>query len=482
MSTKTVALEEILSKFANSVDWLSFRRVRELTTYRSIRNDHPDRNTTFLDDGVMVEVLIDGHFGHAGTADLSERGLAAAFERAVETTRAAARRKVFAFTPEVRPTAVGDFQSARRRPLDQASVAEITDTLLAASRAMKVSERIVSRVALAMIVQTEIEFMSSNGSRARQNFDMVTLDLNATAAEGNNSQTRTLNGWYAQARQWGAEAFDRDLLVREADRIAREADQLLSAPNCPEGTMDLILMPDQLMLQIHESIGHPLELDRILGDERNFAGWSFVKPEDFGSLQYGSKLMNVTFDPTRPGELASYDFDDGGAPAKREFLIQDGVLRRGLGSLESQKRSGLRGVANARAASWNRAPIDRMANINLEPGSSTLADMIASVKRGVLMTSNRSWSIDDYRNKFQFSCELGQLIEDGKIVGVVKNPNYRGVTVDFWNRLAMVGREDLVEVYGTPYCGKGEPSQIMRVGHAAPPCLFRDIEVFGGAS
>jgi predicted Zn-dependent protease len=234
------------------------------------------------------------------------------------------------------------------------------------------------------------------------------------------------------------------------------------------------------MLQIHESIGHPLELDRILGDERNYAGWSFVKQEDFGHLQYGSPLMNVSFDPGRVHELASYDFDDGGNRATRKMLIEYGVLKRGLGSLESQARSGLPGVANFRSASWNRAPIDRMANINLEPGTSSLGELIGQVERGVLMRTNRSWSIDDYRNKFQFGCEHAQLIENGVLGKVVRNPNYRGVTVDFWNRLAGVGRD--AETHGTAFCGKGEPSQIIRVGHASPPCLFRDVEVFGGAS
>lgn len=191
--------------------------------------------------------------------------------------------------------------------------------------------------------------------------------------------------------------------------------------------------------------------------------------------------MNVTFDPTVEGQFASYAFDDCGNPATREYLIKDGLLLRGLGSLESQDRLGLPGVANFRSASWNRAPIDRMANINLEPGSSSLGEMIASVERGVYMTSNRSWSIDDYRNKFQFGCEYARMIEDGKLTQVVKNPNYRGVTVPFWNALQMVGNRDEWEVFGSPYCGKGEPSQIIRVGHASPPCLFSGIEVFGGS-
>jgi predicted Zn-dependent protease len=244
--------------------------------------------------------------------------------------------------------------------------------------------------------------------------------------------------------------------------------------------MDLLLMPDQMMLQIHESIGHPLELDRILGDERNYAGTSFVTPEMFGQYRYGSPLLNVTFDPSIGEELASYAFDDDGEPAQKAWLIRKGVLERPLGGRISQLRAGLQGTANSRAASWNRAPIDRMANINVEPGTSTLAEMVASIERGVLMRTNTSWSIDDSRNKFQFGCEWGELIEDGVVKGVVKNPNYRGVSADFWRSLKRVGDSDTLEVHGTLYCGKGEPNQVIHVGHASPACVFSDVEVFGG--
>jgi predicted Zn-dependent protease len=250
----------------------------------------------------------------------------------------------------------------------------------------------------------------------------------------------------------------------------------VSAPNCPSQTLDLLLMPDQMMLQIHESIGHPLELDRILGDERNFAGTSFVTPNMFGVYRYGSDLLNVTYDPTVPGEFASYAYDDDGSAAEKSFVIRDGILLRPLGGAVSQARAALPGVANARADHWNRAPIDRMANLN------TLPEMIAATERGVLMRTNSSWSIDDARNKFQFGCEYGQMIEGGRVTGVVKNPNYRGVSATFWRSLAMVGTADTVAVLGTPYCGKGEPNQVIRVGHAAPAALFRAVDVFGGES
>ena len=188
--------------------------------------------------------------------------------------------------------------------------------------------------------------------------------------------------------------------------------------------------------------------------------------------------MNVTFDPKVRGEAASYSFDDGGMPAKKEFLIENGVLKRGLGAAESQLRSGKLGVSNFRAASWNRAPIDRMANINLEAGPHQLENMIASVDRGILMRSNKSWSIDDYRNKFQFGCEYAQLIENGRLTKTVKNSNYRGTTLPFWRNLEQVSNKS--ETFASLYCGKGEPSQVIHVGHTSPHCLFKAVEVFGG--
>jgi predicted Zn-dependent protease len=206
-----------------------------------------------------------------------------------------------------------------------------------------------------------------------------------------------------------------------------------------------------------------------------------VKLDDFGKLQYGSKLMNATYDPTYTGQFASFAFDDGGLKAEKEYLIKKGLLVRGLGGKESQIRSGVPGVANFRSSSWNRAPIDRMGNINLEPGDSTFDEIISSVNKGVYMESNRSWSIDDYRNKFQFGCEYGKLIENGKLTKTVRNPNYRAISNPFWNSLKMIGNQDTFEMYGTPYCGKGEPNQIIRVGHASPVCLFKDVAIFGGA-
>jgi predicted Zn-dependent protease len=200
----------------------------------------------------------------------------------------------------------------------------------------------------------------------------------------------------------------------------------------------------------------------------------------FGRYQYGSPLLNVVFDPTRAEQLASYAFDDEGLPAQREYLIEHGLLLRPLGGATSQARARQPGVANARATSWNRPPIDRMANLNLEPGASSFDDLVGAVERGVYMETNTSWSIDDSRNKFQFGCEWGRLIENGRLGAVVRKPNYRGLSATFWRNLTMVGNPDTEQVLGTPFCGKGEPNQVIRVGHASPACLFKEVDVFGG--
>jgi predicted Zn-dependent protease len=475
-------IHRALARIQTEADWIGLRFVQEQTYRRTVRNHLPEENAVTLERGVMVEARVDGHIAYAGTSDLSQQGLVQAARRAAHLARIGARHALFPFTERHRPPVKGRFTGSQRMGFDRLTLAELTDQLIRASQSLKVSDKIVSTVAEVTLVDSMVHYVSSSGADIEQQWWLVSSHFAATAQDGTETQQRSLNGPAARCRQAGLEFFDFPTLHAECERAGREALELLDAENCPDETLDLILAPDQMLLQIHESIGHPLELDRILGDERNYAGWSFVKPDDFGRLHYGSPLLNVTFDPTAEGEFASYAFDDCGNPATREYLIRDGILLRGLGSLESQSRLGIPGVSNFRSASWNRAPIDRMANINLEPGTSSLAEMIASVERGIYMQSNRSWSIDDYRNKFQFGCEYARRIEEGRLTDVLKNPNYRGVTVPFWNALKAVGCRDERELFGTPYCGKGEPNQLIRVGHAAPPCLFAGVDVFGGGA
>jgi predicted Zn-dependent protease len=475
-------LHKALNNLTLDAEWVGLRQVSEKSSTRYVRDGNPEANRQSRSQGVMVEVLANGQFGYAATNRLDQAGIQAAAEQAQQQAIAAAPWAIHSFTTDVRPKAVGQYTSPVQQPSDTISVSDLVGLLTQVCTTLKVSDKVVQTSAMAQTVETEQRFVSSNGSDVYQQFFFVETDYASTAQEGTLTQRRTDNGSLARCYQAGVEVFDPAAVLARARQIGEQSVELLVSEECPTTATTLVLAPDQMMLQIHESIGHPLELDRILGDERNYAGSSFVKLADFGTLVYGSPLMNVTFDPTVPGEFAGYAFDDGGTPAQREYLIQEGLLLRGLGSLESQTRSQVPGVANFRATSWNRPPIDRMANLNLEPGTSTSEDMIGDVEFGIYMESNRSWSIDDYRNKFQFGCEYAKLIENGKLTRTVRNPNYRGVTNQFWRSLVKVGDRHTVAMYGTPYCGKGEPNQAIRVGHASPMCVFTNIEVFGGVA
>ncbi|MES2801440.1 MAG: TldD/PmbA family protein [Bdellovibrionota bacterium] len=476
----TSFFEQQFNHYKSLADFVAFKMISETTRDFTVRNGNPDIMHTFHDIGVLIEIMKDGHIGYGATCELTADGIARAFTTAEKMTGISSKYPVAKFDMSVRPKSVGQFKSSRQRGLDQLSAAEIYDFLKKTSMKLKISDKIITASAEAMVIECRQKYLSSQGANFEQDFNIIVSAFSATAQDGNETQTRSLHGGRGICLQIGSEFFNLDNTLADCEQTSREALELLAAPNCPTETCDVILAPDQMLLQIHESIGHPLELDRILGDERNFAGWSFVQPQDFGNLEYGSKMMNVVFDPATANQMASYAFDEVGNPAEKKYLIKDGILQAGLGSLESQFRSKLSGVANSRSSSWNRAPIDRMANINLEGGSQTLEQMISSMENGVIMYANRSWSIDDYRRKFQFGCELAKQVKNGKILGTLKNPNYRGITVPFWKSLAGLTSTDTCETYGSPYCGKGEPSQIIRVGHSSPYALFNNIEIFGG--
>ncbi len=428
--------------------------------------------------GAMVTVWADGGVGYAASADVSDAGLRDAITRAVAIAkRCAALPQLAAPRPLALPR-VSVWAGPCERSWAESDIAATLDLLLAADRSLAAGGAIVDRVASLWTTRHRTLLVDADGGAIAQQFELLVPDLEATANRGTDTVRRSLAG-HGLCRQGGRELLATLDLRGEADRIGAEAMALLDAEPCPTTTCDLLLHPDQMMLQIHESIGHPLELDRILGDERNYAGTSFVLPEMFGTYRYGSPLLQVTFDPGVAGEYASYGYDDQGTAAERAYLIRDGILQRPLGSYASGQRAGLPHVANARACAWNRPPIDRMANLNVESGSEDLAALIGRTERGVLMQTNCSWSIDDSRNKFQFGCEIGWQIIDGRLGTMVRKPNYRGISATFWRNLIGVGDDSTRGAYGTPFCGKGEPNQAIRVGHVTPACLFREVEIFG---
>ena len=478
-------LETIAARVAPADARWTLRAVDEISETLGVRQDVAEAPQRSRDAGVMVSVTRRGGLGHAASADLSEAGLADAFARAARMADAVAGRMVF--VPEELPLADarGRFDGAVSRPVHSTPLRERLDALRAVCASAHGDERIVDWAASVLAVEVSQLLLTSEGGRTEQRWHVTMPHVQATAHVAGITQTRSSAGQYnGFCQQGGLEVLERADFAHEGARVAAEALELAMAPPCPGGSMDVLLMPDQMMLQIHESIGHPLELDRILGDERNFAGTSFVTLDMFGHYAYGSELLNVSYDPTRPEQLASFGFDDEGQPAQRTLLIERGILKRPLGGAVSlararAQRPGLEGVATTRSASWNRAPIDRMSNLNIEPGSSTLEAMIASIELGVMMRTNVSWSIDDSRNKFQFGCEWGRMIRNGRLAEVVRDPGYRGISATFWRSLAMVGDAGTFEVMGTPYCGKGEPSQVIRVGHASPACKFERVDVVG---
>jgi len=474
----TASLRQRFAALSTGAEFFSLRYVRQSRQYLSVRKNIAEPPSSSLDEGVMLTVRVNGVEAYAATPDLSLQGLQQALSRAEHQARAIKPHALLDLSTQ--PVAQGRFDYTSpgiEQPF--ASLSDCYALLTAESAAVPIHSKLVSWQTSLGISDVEQIYLNNAGAEIRQAWRFVYPGIRVTAHDGQDTQSRSL-GRENFGQQGGNDVIQRCGLQGSAARVADQALQLLSAPNTPEGKRDLLLLPDQMALQIHESIGHPLELDRILGDERNYAGTSFIKAEDFGHLQYGSPLLNVTFDPEIPEQLASYAYDDDGSPASKEFLIRDGVLIRPLGGALSQHRTGMGGVANSRACSWNRAPIDRMANLNIEPGDQPLERLIGNIEHGILMATNRSWSIDDARNKFQFGCQWGQLIENGELKGVVKNPNYRGISAQFWRNLSAVGDLSTFEVLGTPNCGKGEPNQVVNVGHASPACVFSQIDVFGG--
>lgn len=465
-------IHTFINKNKSQVSYLAVKWTKEKSVYLSVQNERPENIQTDFDQGFRVEVLINGHFGYAGTSQLDLDGLQRSFEKAKESTEFFSSKKIFPFDYKARSYSKTTYRSQIQEPLDKLSLTDIQSNLIFYTQLMKKDNRIFYRGAHSTVLDVSEIKIDSLGSETEQIFSVVNLDLIVRAQGPYDIQTRSQN----LCLQIGAEAFLKSRLGPIAEQISTEVLALCDAENCPKEKLDLLISPDQMGLQIHETVGHPLEVDRILGDERNYAGWSFVQRQDFGHLQFGSSKMNILFEPDRFAELASYSIDDSGLRAEKKYLIKEGKLILGLGGLESSLRSDLSPVANARSSSWNRPPIDRMANLNLEPGQTTLKDLISKVENGLWVSTNRSWSIDDYRRKFQFGCEYGILIKEGQLGKVVRNPNYHGISVPFWNQLKDVSSES--GIYGSFYCGKGEPNQIIRVGHASPYSLFSNVEVF----
>jgi predicted Zn-dependent protease len=480
----TDAIETAFQRMTQNMRHCVLRLVEKRRLVVSVRRDVPEPVLSDHHCGYMVTVVENGGAGYGASSDLSEGGLEMALVEARRLAEIAASRSLF--DAGRLPVPVHRARVDTRSPGDMpaasdclALTSEASGRIKAAARDARALEKIADWSAGIEVAECHSLLISSAGARIEQSYGYLSPGLSVVAREGGQSQHRS-HGDGHMAAQGGLDRLDAAGFLDRGERILQEALALLKAPECPSRTTDVLLMPGQMILQLHESIGHPLELDRILGDERNYAGGSFVTPEMIGCYRYGSECLNVVFDPAVPGELASYAYDDDGTPAERRHLIERGILVGAIGSAGSSLRAGVPAAAAGRASGWNRPPIDRMGNINLVPGEHAFSALLASIESGVMMDTNRSWSIDHLRNKFQFGCEIGRLIEDGELKGLVRNPGYRGLSSRFWRSLDRVGDAATEAILGTLNCGKGEPNQLMQVGHAAPACVFRNVEVFGG--
>jgi TldD protein len=350
--------------------------------------------------------------------------------------------------------------------------------LLGVTADMKAALNIISAEANVYCQREDKIFASSEDAYIEQELYETGCGIEATAVDEGEVQNRSYPN--SVGRHQGTEGWEfveRYDLAANARRVADEAAELLRAKTMEPGTTTVILDGSQVALQIHESCGHPIELDRVLGTEAAFAGMSFLTTDKLGAFNYGSQHVNMTADATIPGGLGTFGFDDEGVPAQSTPIVREGLFLGYLTSRETAASLGQRSNGAMRASGWDRIPLIRMTNVSIEPGDWTLADMIADTDDGIYMETNRSWSIDDKRLNFQFGTEIGREIKGGKLGALVRNATYTGITPRFWGSCDAVGNRDHWVVWGTPNCGKGQPEQVAHTGHGAAPARFRNVQV-----
>jgi len=433
--------------------------------------------------GIGVRVIAEGAWGFAASDDLSRAAVEATAERAVEIAKASAsvKQRDIQLAPEKPVTA--EWTSPCKIDPFTTSVEQNIDLLLKIDAEL----RSVTGVTLAesnMNFRREEQWLvSSEGANIHQTKYTTGVGYAAYAFAGSEIQKRSYpNSFGGQWQNKGYELVEELKLIENARRVGEEAVALLKAEQCPEGIFTIILDGSQLGLQIHESVGHPIELDRVLGMEANFAGTSFLTLDKLRKLRYGSDLVTIVADARQehgPG-LGTFAFDDEGVPAQCTPIITNGLFTGYLSSRETAHTIGAnRSGGTLRAEGWNRLPIIRMTNVSILPGKKPLTreQLIASTDNGIYMETNKSWSIDDKRYNFQFSCEMGWGIQNGKRTRMLKNPSYSGLTTEFWNSMDAICSRDEWVLWGTPHCGKGQPQQVMGTGHGAAPARFRNIKV-----
>jgi len=433
--------------------------------------------------GIGVRVIADGAWGFAASDDLSRTAVEATAARAVEIANSSARVKQHDIHLAPEKPATAEWTTPIKIDPFTTSVEQNLDLLLKIDSELRSVNGVTLAETNLNFRREEQCFASSEGADIHQTKYTTGVGYAAYAFAGSEIQKRSYPCSYGgQWQNKGYELIHELKLVENARRIGEEAVALLKADQCPEGVFNVILEGSQLGLQIHESVGHPIELDRVLGMEANFAGTSFLTLDKLRTLRYGSDLVNFVADARQehgPG-LGTFAFDEEGVPAQCIPIVTHGLFTGYLSSRETAHTIGLnRSGGTLRAEGWNRLPIIRMTNVSILPDEKPLTceQLISGTDHGIYMETNRSWSIDDKRYNFQFGCELGWEIKNGKRVRMLKNPSYSGITTEFWNSMDAICSRDEWVLWGIPHCGKGQPQQVMGTGHGASPARFAKIKV-----
>ena len=429
-------------------------------------------------EGFGVRVLVDGAWGFAGSGRLSREEVELVVDRAVRIARASGRALTTRVNLGSAVTSRGEYVTPLERDPFKVPLSEKVDLLLRADAAMGETSGVTTREGSMEFIREVKLFASTEGALTEQTLFESGAGIEATATSPDDVQNRSYPNSFGRHQGAGGYEYVAALeLDRHAARIGDEAVALLKAPQCPSGVKTLILDASQTALQIHESCGHPTELDRVFGMEAAYAGTSFMTPEKLNQLRYGSAAVTITADALTPTGLGTFGWDDEGVPAQRSVLIDKGLFVGYLTSRETASMLGQQSNGTMRADGWNRIPLIRMTNVNLEPGESSLQGMIAETRDGIYMETNRSWSIDDKRLNFQFGTQLAYEIVDGKRGRMLKNATYAGITPEFWNSCDAVAGRSEWKLWGLANCGKGQPPQVAHVAHGAAPARFQRVKV-----
>jgi TldD protein len=471
------ALKSVLESTRRSVDYADVRLVTTRSEKIVVKNGSVDAISDTTSKGFGFRVIVDGCWGFSSSSTLSEEEASRVAREAIDIAKATkVLKRMDVVLSEEEPRVDRYSTRISKNPFeigleDKIAVLLEADRIMRKNPAVRVSEGSMN------FYRTDKVFLSTEGADIEQTIVESGAGISATAVSNGDVQKRSYPASWGDTQTRGYEFVQELSLADNAEKTAEEASGLLKAPACPTGEMTLIIGGAQLALQIHESCGHPTELDRVFGTEASFAGTSFLTVEKMGNFKYGSDQVSIFQDATCDGGLGTFGYDDEGVPAQRTPVVEAGTFVGYLTSRETASRLNRKSNGCMRADGWNRIPLIRMTNINLEPGNWDLEDLIRDTKDGILVDSNKSWSIDDKRLNFQFGTEIAWRVKNGKIEGLVRNAVYTGITPEFWASCDAVCNRRHWHIWGIPSCGKGEPMQVAHVAHGAAPARFRKVRV-----